>query len=308
MYPYQGQLHVRIGESCISFVCSNACVLERLRYLYSDFLSDTPADLSVEIMALKNTKPEINEQPAVNTALHHGGGLFHFSDNLVSGEYDFNSKRVRVLAPGWLLTQDYGSYYLNQIMCLLYNSSLYIKGINKPHSHIIHSSAIIRDGCGLVFTGPSGIGKTTIAKMCANHRNTVVINDEGNLISIPGVKDVPVIVEGIPIIGKLTKKNNLSAPLICILLLKQNSKTTFRLLDRTEAFKRLMFQVVANAYFGRSDMKSILTSKADFCEEIVRHVPCYELEFTLDDKQLSNTLDNLKQLLVSESNKVCLIK
>jgi hypothetical protein len=308
MYLTEDQFNIQIGEACIAMRASDTFTLGRLSSLYSDFVCDNNPDITVELDIIETVSLDEIKQRVCNSNFCHKDGTFSFSDRLVSGQYDLSSKVVQISIEKQLLVHNYESYYLNQLMCLLYNSRFHINSVDRLKAQIVHSSAIVKNGYGLLFTGPSGIGKTTVAMMCNDHENTLVINDEGNLISRPDATSSPVSVHGIPIIGKLPQKSNISAPLSCILLLKQSNRTILRPLDRTEAFKRLMFQVVANVYFGQNDMNAILTSKADFCEEITGRIPCYELEFTLDKDLLHDTLDSLQQSLINGSKEPCLAK
>ena len=151
----------------------------------------------------------------------------------------------------------------------------------------------------LLFAGPSGIGKTTIARSCGDEYGQV-LNDEGVLVSRPRQHDNAVMVQGIPIIGELTQRLNVIAPLRVVLLLKQSKRTSVRRLDQMEAYIRFMRQIALPAYFGQLDKRTIYSLIAEFSDEVSRTMPFYELEFTLDRESLWEVVGELEASLDKE--------
>jgi len=296
----ENTLTIQIGDVCCAIRCLDQDILQYLRTLYRKFLCDTAPDIYVELEITDTVVPGMVTNEEENAALFHGDGVFSDSHNLVSGEYNLFSGTVRVRAERLLLTHNNQGYYLNQFICKLYYSAHKIRKLDSIPAFIMHSSAVIYHNAGLLFTGPSGAGKTTIADILgSSDESTVIINDEGNLVSrtIDGKRAN---IRGIPIKGKLAENNNVTSSLDCILLLKQSNRTAFHSLDKTYAFKKLLRQVVGNLYFGNDNPKSIYSSLAGFSEYLVKNIPCYELEFTLDTGQLNSTLKSLL-LILTES-------
>lgn len=297
MIMNENTLTIQIGDVCCAIRCLDQDILQYLRTLYIKFLCDAAPDIYVELEITDTVVPGMVTNEEENAVLFHGDGVFSDSHNLVSGEYNLISGSVRVRADRVLLTHNNQGYYLNQFICKLYYSVYKIRQADSIPAYIMHSSAVIYDNHGLLFTGPSGAGKTTIAHLLGTGTApAVIINDEGNLVS-RAIDGKRAIVRGIPIKGKLAEHSNVTSSLDCILLLKQSNRTVFRDLDKTYAFKKLLRQVVGNVYFGNNDLKSIYISLAGFCEYLTRNIPCYELEFTLDSEQLNITLKSLLQAL-----------
>ncbi len=288
-------IRIQAGDICIAFVSDDSGVLAWLRSIYSEFICDLPANITVEVVATETMEPDEISRRLCNSRLTHQDGIFSFEDGLVSGTYDLESMRVRLRLERQLLEQNSAGYYLNQFMCLLYGSAL----PNDSRSGIVHSSAVVIDGCAFLFTGPSGIGKTTAAKLCRDAGNAIVINDEGNLLVAEPASRDGLTVQGIPIIGKLPEKNNLGAPLMAVLFLKQGNHTEITPLDKASAMKRLLYQVVGNQSFGQGK-SGVVALKFAFSDVIARSVPCFELEFTLEGSELHNRLLELRKKLIKE--------
>ena len=113
------------------------------------------------------------------------------------------------------------------------------------------------------------------------------------LISRPTPDRNEIIVQSAPIIGDLSPRRNISAPLRCILLLKQSQQTLVRNLDTMDAYLRFIRQIITPAYIGQRDRRAIYTLMAEFSAEVTRNIPIYELEFNLDRESLWQVLREL---------------
>jgi hypothetical protein len=98
----------------------------------------------------------------------------------------------------------------------------------------------------------------------------------------------------------LSKRLNVSAPLRVILLLKQGKCTSLRRLNQMEAYVRFMRQIANPAFIGQMDRRAVYSLISDFSNEVTEATPCYELEFTLDQALLLETLKELEDSLDKE--------
>ena len=109
--------------------------------------------------------------------------------------------------------------------------------------------------------------------------------------------------ESAPFTGRISSGRSVKAPLRCILFLKKGDKTCVNHLDRTEAYLKLMRQIITPAYIGQRDKRTVLSLISEFSDEITRVVPVYEFEFNLDGKSLWRTVGELEKLKAYKEHK-----
>jgi hypothetical protein len=150
----------------------------------------------------------------------------------------------------------------------------------------------------MIFTGPSETGKTTIARLCGNEYGKVV-NDEMLLVTGAEPDGARLMTQGVPIIGGVAQRLNVKAPPSCVLMLKQAQKTSIRPLDRVEAYRRFLRQVITPlGVIEPDDIKTMLTEVTRFSDEMTKAVPFYELEFTLEKEPLWRAVGEIEESLV----------
>jgi len=93
-----------------------------------------------------------------------------------------------------------------------------------------------------------------------------------------------------------------SAPLACVLLLKQSDRTALNRLNRTEAYLQFMRQVIAPRDFEGRTKRAMLSQVAEFSDMVTNVVPFYELEFTLNQRALWKTINKLEKSLGREGS------
>lgn len=136
---------------------------------------------------------------------------------------------------------------------------------------LLHAAGAGRDGKGYLFLGPSGAGKSTLAQILSAARGTEVISDDRMVVrKVRGRFKT----YGTPWPGELGAALNKSVPLAAIFFLSHGTDTRIEPLTLRQAVERLL-PVASIPWYDRLVTPKVLA----FCEDLLTHVPAYELEF-----------------------------
>ncbi len=289
-------VNLQIGDIYCAFRCQDDEICSRMRQLYDAFITEQPPDITVELEATDRLSPKDLYKALYRTKYIHKedkkGNRFRTTSKIVAGEYDLKNRIIKIVGERSLVNPDLEINHLNRLLSLAYYSACKAKYGDIPPQMLVHAAGILRHGQVWLFTGPSEVGKTTVASLC-REQDGEVINDEILLVS-PSADDNSVSVRSAPILGKFTPQRIITGPLRGIFMLKQSHRTFIRCLDRTKAYLKLMRQIITPAYIGQSNKRALLSLIADFSNEITGRVPVYELEFTLDGESLWQAVGELE--------------
>lgn len=146
--------------------------------------------------------------------------------------------------------------------------------IAQNNGVILHCSCIEHNGKAIVFTAPSGTGKSTQADLWQNMRGAQIINGDRTALRLAeGV----ILAEGIPFKGSSEYCKNRSLPLEAVVYLSQAASTDISRLKGYAAFSRIWQGISVNSWC-REDMEKV--------SAVVKHtaetVPVYHLACTPD--------------------------
>ena len=176
--------------------------------------------------------------------------------DIVIREENYDANRWPDLAPQYVPYMDSGWLFYEQ---------LYSFG-----GMMLHSSAVELDGRAYLFSGPSGIGKSTHTRLWKQEFPTSrIFNDDKPVLrQIDGVWYA----YGTPWCGKDDININMKAPLAGICFLRRGQKNSIRRLSTIEATAAIISQ--SNRRFATASGLSYLT---DLVDRLVQDVPIYEL-------------------------------
>lgn len=135
-----------------------------------------------------------------------------------------------------------------------------------------HASQIAVGGAGILFTAPSGTGKTTQARLWERSRSARIICNDRTLTD--GLQTY-----GFPVDGSAPVISGEILRLGAVTVLEQAPENTVRRLRPREALVRLMPQLIIDTWDPGSRAKA-----AELLLELLTHVPVYLLSCTPDER------------------------
>lgn len=154
---------------------------------------------------------------------------------------------------------------------------------------VLHSSFIDWNGKGILFTAPSGTGKSTQADLWVKYQNAEIINGDRTVLRMSkhGWQ-----ASGLPYAGSSDIFRNESREMEAIVVLRQGAENEIRRLKPIEAFRYIYSEVVI-----RSWDEAYQGKLTDLITDLVLNVPIYMLKCLPDE----GAVNELKKCL--EKNK-----
>lgn len=139
---------------------------------------------------------------------------------------------------------------------------------------VIHASAIKWEGKSILFSAPSGTGKSTQAGLWKTYMGADILNDDRPAVRI---QDGQPVVYGTPWGGSYSIFANDQAPLAAVFMLEQASKAAIRQLSAIEAV-RLLIPRCYLPYYSPERMDTAI----GLVEKIISTTPIYLLSCSPD--------------------------
>lgn len=139
----------------------------------------------------------------------------------------------------------------------------------KKSKLLLHAAYILTEQGAILFTAPSGTGKSTQAELWVRHRNARIINGDR---AVAGLQEGRPTAYGFPLSGSSADCLNISAPLRAIVFLKQAPENAVRMLRGTEAIS-----VLINRTALPEEYREDLAKTVDTAILLAEKVPILEL-------------------------------
>ena len=150
---------------------------------------------------------------------------------------------------------------------------------------LLHASLVDASGKGIMFLGPSGIGKTTQAELWMKYREADIIN--GDMVYVKREPD-HFLGCGSPWHGSSSYCLNRQVPLAGLVVLKQSQENTIRRLTDME-----MITAAMNSVFFPSWYREGYEAACDTLDALLETVPVYELSCRPDEDAVRLTEETL---------------
>ncbi len=140
---------------------------------------------------------------------------------------------------------------------------------------ILHSAYMLHNGGAILFSAPSGTGKSTQADLWTKYRGTRTINGDRTLIS---KENNQYFANGWPVCGSSRICFNETYPLKCIVFLNQAKENRIKKLDYKTKVKKLISELTINYHYA-----PFVNKVMDFIDDLINHVPIYHFECDISE-------------------------
>ena len=251
----QSAVVVEIGGVPIRLRCDNAVFLRQIEERYAGYVSSSSdAGFDFEIhLAPPDTASGDQE---LEVAWESGRWLMKRGD--FRAEWNPSSLRGRI-------EQTVNPFSLDSVLRILHTLLLARAG-----GFLLHASSAIRNGRAFLFSGVSGAGKTTMARLAPP--DAVVLTDEASYVTR---SDREYFAVGTPFFGELGRVGaNERAPIEGLYLLAKGTENKIEPISGAEAVRALLRNIL---FFAREPdfVKMVFDAAFDF----VNRVPIRRLTF-----------------------------
>lgn len=151
---------------------------------------------------------------------------------------------------------------------------------------LLHCACLCYDDRAILFSGPSGVGKSTQAKLWQKYRSASIVNGDRALL---GKNDADWYAYGWPVCGSSEICHNETIPVRAIVMLGQGNTNQIRLLAPIQAFSEIYGQITVNRWDSHS-----IEQAADQLEALINRIPVYHLDCTVSEEAV-DCLDRVMQ-------------
>ena len=152
---------------------------------------------------------------------------------------------------------------------------------------ILHASYVNWDGRAILFTAPSGTGKSTQAALWHEQMGAEIINGDRAVFRM---EDNTAVACGIPFAGSSGICKNKTLPLAAIVYLSQAPETTLKRLGGFSAFRRIWEGCSINTW-----EKTDVSRASAVIQSVLQSVPVYALACTPDETAVSILAEELRR-------------
>ena len=273
------ELRVVIGPAVVGLRCGDGEFARMVQTWCGVFRTDADPDYWLEIDLHDGRGAAEIQQVMPLLRVHARDGWFASDPPLWEAEYRPSRRCLRFRSERDLFHPTIQPRYLNILLSSLYNSYWEDQGNVPRGAFLVHGCGVLIGNRGYLFTGPSGAGKTTVARLSQAY---AVLNDEVVLLAL---REGSVEMAGTPLLGGLNRRSAQAVPLKTVLLLRHDDEPALREVAAREAYTRFLAQIfdLAPVLSSGTDRLRWLSERMDFARGVLERAPCYELAFRPDD-------------------------
>lgn len=143
----------------------------------------------------------------------------------------------------------------------------------------LHASCVKTTVGGILFSGPSGIGKSTQADLWCKHRGANMINGDRPILSTSGSGWLA---WGSPYAGSSRCHINKNCSIRAIVVLQKGNHCEIRKLTPIEAFHKMWSGLTVHSWD-----KTFVMLASDLVQQLIQDIPVYEMICTKDEEAVT---------------------
>ena len=245
------------------------------------FGSDREPDFWIEFELREGRSASEIQQMMAQVRVRASGNQAHSVPSLWESEISWAGRRLVFRAERALFAPAIQPRFLNVLFSSVYNTACESGRAEKRGAYLFHGCGVVVDGKGFLFTGPSGAGKTTVARLAGRR---AVLNDEAVLLR--RAQD-GLWIGGTPLLGGVQRRTKGWYPLHAVLNLAHGERASLHPLNGLEAYPRFLMQLFDTAPLIPPEVDrdglSFLAGRAALAASATSEIPMYELHFRPDD-------------------------
>ena len=282
------ELKLKIAQIVISITSLNKSIEFKVKDNYLPFIADGQPDAVLQVHYGSLPKFKLEEEifnSGTIWSLHRSKGKYvvKIHSRMAVLDSDFRSGNIYIGPSSPSLSYSYPlDYPLDEV--------LMINWLSRGLGIMMHACGVSHNGQGIIFSGTSGAGKSTVADLWKNRisrlksrsmepsKNTILLSDDRIIIR---KIDGRFFVFGTPWHGDSKVCSPEEAPLDKIFFLQQAKENKVKKIDSIKAASRLIVCSFP-PFWDKKGMEFTL----NYCAELAQRIPCYELDFVPDKRVL----------------------
>lgn len=153
------------------------------------------------------------------------------------------------------------------------------KRMLERNALVLHTAFIVYRGQAVLFSAPSGTGKSTQADLWEQYRKSRTINGDRCLLR---KKDGIWLAEGWPVCGSSNICHTGSWPVRAVVMLKQAPENSIERLTAAAAFSQVYSQITINRWDKRAVVRAM-----DQIEALTEAIPVYQLACDISEQAVA---------------------
>lgn len=269
-------VRISLGNTCVEISSNDRDFVDKARMDYQPFLVPRQPDFWIKFNLRDRMKADEVKNLLRSSRSYLEGSHFFTKPELLECRINWEEASLQVATEKELFNAKVEFKLMNLLMRGIYAGIF--KRVRKilPNAYIIHGCGIVDKQRCLLFTGPPGAGKTTIARLAGDRK---VLNDEAVLI---GRNESGFHLSGTPFDGDVPGRCGAVAHLSAIYFLKHNVEVSLQPLTKTDAYSRLLPQIFDTSPLFEMPGSESRSEITDLCAAVAAQVPSYELSFRPD--------------------------